>query len=196
MDEYRSVERIHLSDGLRSALEYPPYLDIVHEVVPIHFLGQAGFADTSLIQWHILPAQVPVVPFLPTMAQSGYFRHSQAGACSKVSPINDDEIQDLREQIADLERGLLLEQIALKIDEQNMKRSLEVAKLSAEIAERHLESMRMALEQAANDLERKNISEFEYRNVSRNRDLAEINYLNSLIAVYNQLGTLLQENQL
>ena len=103
-----------------------------------------------------------------------------------------DEIKDLRDEIADLERDQLVVQVTLKIDEHSMQGSLEAAKLSSEIAERNLDSMETALQQASYDLERQNISSSEYRNVSQSKDLAEANYLDSLIAVYSQLGTLLQ----
>ena len=109
-----------------------------------------------------------------------------------ITDFNFDEIQSLRDQIADLERDLALGQITLGIDEQNMQRALEVTKLSSEIAERSLAGMTTALEQASLDLEREKISELEYRRVAQSRNLAEVTYLNSLIAIYDQIATLLQ----
>lgn len=105
---------------------------------------------------------------------------------------NFDEIQQLRDQFDDLERDLQIEQIVSRIDEQNAKRSLEAAELSAGTALRHLDTMDVALEQAAHDLEQSSISEFEYSDIVLSGKLAETGYLNSLIGVYSQLGSLLQ----
>ena len=134
----------------------------------------------------------PAVTVIVSGSVSGAFGSISASLHVAVADINIDELQHLRDQIADLERDLLIGQVSLKIDEQNMKGTLEAAMLSAEIAERNLANMRMVLEQASYDLARKNISEFEYRNVRQSMDIAEANYISALITVYGQLGSLLQ----
>ena len=158
-------------------------------------LIQKSYLERQLSDTWILEPAVSVSVSGSVSGASGSLTGSAGANVSlqlSVADINIDEIQDLQDQIADLERDLQLEQVTLNIDEQNTKRSLEAAKLSAEIAARNLDSMRMALDQASRDLEREIIPEFEYEDVRQNRDLAEVNYLTSLIAVYGQLGMLLR----
>ena len=105
-----------------------------------------------------------------------------------------DDIQDLQNDITDLGRDLAVNQLTLQIDEQSMLRSLDSAQLSAEMIVNTLKTLFAAQEQAALDFERGDISEYEYRDIDLNITLAEVGYLDALIAVYDRLGALLQSH--
>ena len=103
-----------------------------------------------------------------------------------------DEIRELDQQLSALETALSLDQVTLSIEKQIQERALESATLSTEIASRSAESARDAATQAERDLAQDNISQFEYQDIQFDFELAEIGYLNSLIALYGQIGMLLQ----
>jgi len=103
-----------------------------------------------------------------------------------------DEIRELDQQLSALETALSLDQVTLSIEKQIQERALESATLSTEIASRSAESARDAVTQAERDLAQDNISQFEYQDIQFDFELAEIGYLNSLIALYGQIGMLLQ----
>jgi len=192
-------------------IETEELLDLISEANAVYLEVADSSVFTSLdrqtmqLQKHFLEAQLdstwafePGLSVSVTGSISDAFDTPAGSAGANVSlqlsaaSFKFDEIRTLRDQIADLERDLHIEQIVSVIAEENAKRSLEAAELSAEIAERNLLSLQLALEQAEHDLEQHNISEFEHANVSLSNIQAETSCFNSLIAIYTQLGTLLQ----
>ena len=119
-----------------------------------------------------------------------------AGASAGLQLSSDSfhfgDIKNLRNQIADLDRDLVIDQTGMVIDKQNMEMALEVMSLTADIAMRNLAAMNDAEVQAGRDLKQNTISEYEYQDIKHSRNVSEINYVNTLIAVYGQIGTLLQ----
>lgn len=211
-DLYQLAGTTHIPEGILSIAINPDQLrglisdaHVVYKEISDSSVFTSLSQQAMQVQKYFLEKQLestwffePNVSLSVSGSVSGAFDTPAGSAGANVSlslsaaSFNFDEMQVLRDEIEDLERDLQIERFVSKIDEQNAGGSLEAAELSAEIAERQCGSVGITLEQASHDLEQSKISELEYSSIRLSMSLAETSYLNSLIAIYSQLGTLLQ----
>ena len=109
-----------------------------------------------------------------------------------VSDFYFEDKNDLQDQIAELGQDMVLEQHSLQVVQAAQEGTLEIARLSEEMAERNLLSMQTAENIAAFDYEKDTINQFAYERIQLNNKSAEGNLFSSMINVYSQLSNLVQ----
>ena len=109
-----------------------------------------------------------------------------------VSDFYFEDKNELQDQIAELDQDMVLEQHSLQVVQASQKGALEIARLSAEMAERNLLAMQTAAEIAAFDYNKDNISLLILERIQLNIESAESNLFSSMINVYTQLSHLIQ----
>ena len=142
----------------------------------------------------------------PQLSLSGSYAVSDLFGTPAVSPIANvgislqiavsdfyfEDKNELQDQIAELDQDMVLEQHSLQVVQASQKGALEIARLSAEMAERNLLAMQTAAEIAAFDYNKDNISLLILERIQLNIESAESNLFSSMINVYTQLSHLIQ----
>ena len=109
-----------------------------------------------------------------------------------VSDFYFEDKNDLKDQIAELGQDMVLEQHSLQVVQAAQEGTLEIARLSVEMAERNLVAMQTAAEIAAFDYNKDNISLLILERIQLNKESAESNLFSAMINVYSQLSNLIQ----
>lgn len=102
------------------------------------------------------------------------------------------EKKELKQQLLDIKEDLALVQKSLKIEQQALTGALDIAILSADMAERNWLIMKTAANMAKFDIEKKSINLFQYEAIQLDKNAAENVYISALINVYYRYSLLLQ----
>ncbi len=109
-----------------------------------------------------------------------------------VSDLYFEDKKEIQDTITELDLSMVLEQYSLQVTQAAQLGTLEIARLSEEIAERNLSAMMTVEEIAAYDYTRDTINQFTYEQIQLHTISAESNLFSVLITVYSQLSNLIQ----